>query len=208
MEIIISGTVGVGKSTIARNIFNALREQNKEVFMYDEVKNENPFLSYYYGNRPAWSFLIQIDFLMSRFKAIIENKGAFNADNKVVIWDRHFLDDLIFANLKSVKEDMSSFQWNTYKVLNDELTKKISDQKPDFIFLLKVPFEKILRRVVSRSREEEQEVDLDYWRDLYFQYYENEKTKKYLEDNSKKLIVLDATKTPEELTKEILIKIK
>jgi len=30
--------------------------------------------------------------------------------NRVSIFDRHFLDDFIFANVKSIKEDMSTIQ--------------------------------------------------------------------------------------------------
>lgn len=210
MEIIISGTVGVGKSTVAKKVYELLKLKNEQkITICDELKENNPYLSYYYNNRPEWSFIIQVDFLMSRFKSITSNKINTHSKKDIQIYDRHFLDDLIFANLKYVKEDMNSLQWNHYKNLNDHLTNEINKtSKPDFIFLLKAPFEDIRKRISKRNRNEEREVDIEYWKDLYYQYYENNKTFEYLKNNCKKMIILDANKPINEIANEIIEYIK
>ena len=61
MKIVISGTVGVGKSTISKQLFDKLNKSNENVHLHYEIQNDNPYLSYYYENRPEWSFLIQMD---------------------------------------------------------------------------------------------------------------------------------------------------
>ncbi|NQX83431.1 MAG: deoxynucleoside kinase, partial [Mycoplasmataceae bacterium] len=67
MNIVISGTVGVGKSTISNKLKQYFQKNNENVFLVKELQNNDPFLDKYYENRPAWSFLIQINFVLDRF---------------------------------------------------------------------------------------------------------------------------------------------
>jgi len=53
MKIVISGTVGVGKSTISNILKEHLDTKGKDVFLHDELSGDNPYLDYYYANRPA-----------------------------------------------------------------------------------------------------------------------------------------------------------
>ena len=193
MRIVISGTVGVGKTTTAKNLTSRLQEYFDDVNFILETPEENPYLSLYYKNRPEWSFLIQMDFLLSRYKKLIEEEEKqLLHPKRISIFDRHFLDDKVFANLQSVVNDMSSFQQAEYQKTNEHLSKKIEpERQPDFFILLKTDFNEVLERMGKRARKSELDVDKDYWRDLYYQYYENDNTIKYFKENTKKFILLD-----------------
>lgn len=208
MKIVISGTVGVGKSTITKQLKEKLSEKNDNVFLYKELQETtNPLLVEYYRNRNEWAYITQIDFLLSRFKSAIEEEVNQAEDKKrIAIFDRHFLDDYIFANMPSAKEDMSAFQLNQYFVLNEHLTEKLAKKsRADVFVLLTADFETVIERVKKRGRDEEKEVDIAYWTQLYNIYYKDPKIQKYLKDNSKKFHVINTTdKKIEEIVKEIM----
>ncbi len=208
MRIIISGTVGVGKSTISNLLEKEIKKINKSVHLYDEIQDDNPYLSFYYENIDDWSFLIQLDFLFERFKTYYSDLEE--REHNISIFDRSFVDDYIFANLKSIRNTLTKNNENIYMSLNKEMVNKI-EIKPDYFFLLKADFDEVLGRVKNRGRDFEQNNELiQYWKDLYFQYYENELIQNYINQNVKKLIIIDASKTQKEIVDEILkiLKIK
>lgn len=191
MNIVISGTVGVGKSTISNKLEKRLQNIKEDVFLIKELEEYNPYLEKYYENRPEWSFLIQMDFMMNRF-----NKAYKNSSKKIInIFDRHFLDDFIIASMPFVKNDMSMMNWQAYNMTNIELAKRLKDiAKVDYFFLLKADFDKIIERIAGRGRKEEQDVDVEYWKNMYNQYYENQFIQDYIITNVEKLIVIDTNK--------------
>lgn len=206
MKIVISGTVGVGKSTISQKIYEHLQSKTEDVFLMEEIMENDPYLKKYYENRPAWSYLIQINFVVNRF-----NK-AFKA-SKVKgykIFDRHFLDDYIIASMPFIKDDMPAPLWNSYHFLNEALNERLKDSASiEYFFLLKADFEKIIERVHGRGRESEKEVDLDYWRNMYDQYYVNPSIQEYMRSSVKNFIIIDANSNDvDEIVKDILSHIK
>lgn len=207
MRIVISGTVGIGKSTTAKNLYDYLLNKEVNVSRIDELADGyNPYLRLFYENRPEWSFLTQMDFLTTRYRTLVEeNDKHLEESDRVAIFDRHFLDDMIFTSMDAMKDEMSMFQYNLYKNTNMYMAEKIntSDQ-PDYFIILKASFDNVMSRVSKRGREEELKVDLAYWEDMYDKYYSNESNKEYLEENTKKLIVLDIDGMSEE---EVLDKI-
>ena len=52
MRIVISGTVGVGKSTTSENVYKHLLAQGKDASFILELPEENVYLDKYYENRP------------------------------------------------------------------------------------------------------------------------------------------------------------
>ncbi len=201
MKIVISGTVGVGKSTISKALNEHLRKTNEDVFLMEEIMEDDPFLARYYENRPAWTYLIQINFVMDRF-----NK-AFAGANKqgVKIFDRHFLDDFIIASMPFIKDDMPMPLWNSYYYLNQSLNDRLKESaKVDYFILLKADFDKVLERVEGRGRESEKGVDVAYWQNMYDQYYNNEDIQEYIKNSVSNFIIID---TNEGTTEEIINKI-
>lgn len=202
MKIVISGTVGVGKSTISKELQKHLQSRNEDVFLMEEIMEDDPYLKRYYENRPAWSYLIQLNFVMGRFN------NAFKAGQieGYKIFDRHFLDDFIIASMPFVKDDMPMPMWSSYYYLNKALSERLKESaKVDYFFLLKADFEEVLKRVEGRGRESEKTVDVEYWRDMYNQYYENEEVQNYIKNNVENLVVIDANSNDtDEIVKEIL----
>lgn len=202
MKIVISGTVGVGKSTISKELQKHLQSKNEDVFLMEEIMEDDPYLKRYYENRPAWSYLIQMNFVMGRFH------NAFKAGSikGYKIFDRHFLDDFIIASMPFIKDDMPMPLWNTYSCLNKALSERLKEAaKVDYFFLLKADFEEIIKRVDGRGRESEKAVDIEYWRDMYNQYYENEDIQNYIKNNVENLVIIDAnSNNTDDIIKEIL----
>ncbi len=206
MNIVISGTVGVGKSTISKELTKHLQAKNEDVLLMEEIMEDDPYLAKYYENRPAWTYLIQINFVMGRFN------NAYKSAQRdgIKIFDRHFLDDYIIASMPLIKDDMPMPMWNSYHFLNKALNERLKDTaQVDYFFLLKADFDTVISRVQGRGREAEKEVDLSYWEDMYNQYYVNEEIQDYIKHSVKNLIIIDAnTNDTDKIIEEIIKAIK
>ncbi|RKX66802.1 MAG: hypothetical protein DRP42_02395 [Tenericutes bacterium] len=82
----------------------------------------------------------------------------------MTVYDRHFIDDYVFAELHTIKQNISQFNSLTYQAVYKELLEKLSkkDARPDFFILLTAPLETIIDRLKGRGRGEELDVDMDY----------------------------------------------
>ncbi len=205
MNIVISGTVGVGKTTVIDEIKKIISQDatKTSIFHREKIGDDNPFLTYYYKDIYNWSFLIQINFLLDRFKNTLNS--SFNTYD-FSFYDRHFLDDYIWTHFENVKYSLTQFQMNTYNILNSHLTKKLNERsKVEYFFLLQADFNTVIERIKNRNRKEEQEVDVTYWRNLYKIYYKDIEIQNYLKENAKHLVIIDTNnKTPTEIAKLIL----
>lgn len=204
MRIVISGTVGVGKSSITKELVNILKNNGKEVNVLNELTTESIYLKLYYDEPAKWGFISQLDFLMNRFHEYLLDEQSRNK-NTITIYDRHFLDDLVFAELNTIKENISSFNSITYKIVFNEMLKQLEDSRPDFFFLLKATPETIETRIKGRNRSEERLVSKEYWDDLYHTYYNRPMIQNYFKENVKNLVVIDTeNKTILEIVQEIM----
>ncbi len=206
MNIVISGTVGVGKSTISKELTKHLQLNGEDVLLMEEIMEDDPYLARYYENRPAWTYLIQINFVMGRFN------NAYKSAQKdgIKIFDRHFLDDYIIASMPLIKDDMPMLLWNSYHYLNQALNDRLKETaKVDYFFLLKADFNTIISRVQGRGRESEKEVDNSYWEDMYNQYYFNERIQEYIKSSVENLVIIDAnTNDTDKIIEDIIKAIK
>lgn len=213
MRIVISGTVGIGKSTTSNEFVKRLREMGKDVSFLKEETVDSPYLSYYYDSPADWAFVAQIDFLLGRFKQwLTDERDRAKAGKKhITVYDRHFLDDYVFAELHTIKNNISNFNSLTYQALYKELLEKMSkmDSKPTYFVMLKAPIDVVMSRLNKRGREEEKEVDLKYWEDLYNNYYNRSAFQNHFKSNSKNFIEIDTTdKSTKEIVDEIIEKCK
>ena len=83
-HIVISGNIGVGKTTLSEIIS---KKFNWELQL-EEVK-DNPYLDDFYKSMNDWSFHLQIFFLNSRFNQI----QKISESNNIVIQDRSIYED-------------------------------------------------------------------------------------------------------------------
>lgn len=213
MRIVISGTVGVGKSTISNLLVKKLEKSGKAVNFLKEETVNSIYLDYYYKEPKEWAFIAQLDFLMGRFKQWLINEKMLLGQKKqsITIYDRHFLDDYVFAELHVIKKNISIFNSITYQAVYKEIIEKMvtMSAKPDYFILLTANLDSVLKRLESRGRPVEIEANTTYWKELYSNYYERPFFKNHFEKNSKHFILLDTeNKTPENITDEIINIIK
>ncbi|BDV03698.1 MAG: deoxynucleoside kinase [Candidatus Hepatoplasma scabrum] len=203
MDIIISGTVGVGKSTISEMLYLKLKKtKQSKINLIKEIFTENPYLDFYYQNKEEWSFLTQLDFLRLRFKDSFLNKDH----NDINIYDRHFLDDYVFSSLNLIKDSMASFNFMIYKKINQILLEKLNYQKNKiYFFLLVSKFEITLNRIRERGREIELDPKLNfYWKELYKKYYQDLQIQQYFKENSDHFYLINADQSKEKVLDDIL----
>ena len=87
--IAIAGNIGAGKTTLTTQLGKHFGWE-----VHYESTEDNPYLSDFYTNMHRWSFNLQIYFLNSRYRQVLE---ILNGD-KTVIQDRTIYEDAyIFA---------------------------------------------------------------------------------------------------------------
>lgn len=208
MKIIISGTTGVGKSTTVESLKKKLEDKGKKVIVKGELVLDSPYFQLYFNNLSEWGMLAQLDFLLERFRQYVsvDNELENLTNNTVVIFDRHFLEDLAFAELKWVRENTSIFLSNTYLVIYKELLKKlIFFKKIDYFILLKASFDTVMERMVNRGREIEQTFHEKYWQDLYYRYYSKKNYRKTFKEHTKHFVEIDTDDfNPDETANNII----
>ncbi|MFT4699287.1 MAG: deoxyadenosine/deoxycytidine kinase, partial [Flavobacteriaceae bacterium] len=79
MHVAIAGNIGSGKTTLTRLLSKHFKWQAH----YEDVE-DNPYLDDFYNQMERWSFNLQIYFLNSRFRQILE----IRQNKKTVIQDR------------------------------------------------------------------------------------------------------------------------
>lgn len=190
MHIAIAGNIGAGKTTLSE----LLAKHYKWTPHYEDV-DENPYLNDFYNDMQRWSFNLQIYFLNSRFKQIIDIRNS----KKTIIQDRTIYEDAeIFApNLRSMGL-MSTRDFVNYKTLFDLMVSLI--QPPDLLIYLRASVPTLVKQIQKRGREYENSIRLDYLKQLNDRY--EGWTSSY--EKGKMLIInvddLDFTTKPEDLS--------
>ena len=162
-HIVISGNIGVGKTTLSEKIS---KKFNWELQL-EEVK-DNPYLDDFYKSMKDWSFHLQIFFLNSRFNQI----QKISECNNVVIQDRSIYEDYeVFTKTLYDSGVLMEREFNNYKRLYNTILKYINE--PDLlIYLRNLNIDKIISNIDKRSRKFEKSIDTEYLKKLNI-YYEN-----------------------------------
>jgi len=148
----IAGNIGVGKTTLTRNLAERMGWKP-----YYESVIDNPYLDDFYGDMRRWSFNLQIYFLAHRFNAqkeIIES--AFPA-----VQDRTIYEDVeIFARSLHEQGYMNERDHQTYRELFKDMVNYLP--KPDLIIYLRASVSTLLSRIKQRGRDFERTISPDY----------------------------------------------
>src|SRR5258705_5612329 len=153
--IAIEGPIGVGKSSLARQLATRL---DATAVLEDA---DNPFLSDFYSGRAGAALQAQLFFLLSRHRQLL---GLQQVDlfSEATVCDYLFDKDKIFAYLNL--DDNELF---IYQRLYDLLAKDIP--LPDLVIYLQAPTDVLVRRLRDRSKDPDRETfdpDPDYMREL------------------------------------------
>ena len=165
-HIAIAGNIGSGKTTLTE----ALAKHFGWEAHFEDVEN-NPYLYDFYQDMPRWSFNLQIYFLNSRFKQIIDIREG----DKTVVQDRTIFEDAyIFAPNLHAMGLMSTRDFENYTSLFETMNSLIDP--PELVIYLKASIPTLVNQIQRRGREYEDNLRLDYLRRLN-EYYEAWSTK-------------------------------
>jgi deoxyadenosine/deoxycytidine kinase len=162
MHIAIAGNIGSGKTTLTKLLAKHFGWEPH----YEDV-DTNPYLNGFYEDMQRWSFNLQIYFLNSRFRQVIEIRKS----GKTVIQDRTIYEDaFIFApNLHSMNL-MSTRDFENYSSLFNLMSSFI--QPPDLLIYLRASVPTMVQQIQKRGREYESSIRLDYLKGLNERYEE------------------------------------
>lgn len=160
MHIAIAGNIGSGKTTLTR----LLSKHFKWEPHYEDV-DTNPYLNSFYEDMQRWSFNLQIYFLNSRFRQVVEIRKS----GKTIIQDRTIYEDAyIFApNLHSMNL-MTSRDFDNYYSLFELMSSFI--QPPDLLIYLRATVPTLVNQIQKRGRDYEEAIRLDYLKKLNERY--------------------------------------
>ena len=158
-HIIIEGTIGVGKTSLA----HILSEHLKARLVLEEFE-ENPFLKEFYKDPKRYAFQTQLFFLLSRYKQQDEFKQT-DIFTRSIVSDYMFMKDRIFAAL-----NLNDKEIVLYNTIADILEKNII--YPDLIIFLQSETERLIENIKKRGRKYEQNMDWNYIDSLNQMYNE------------------------------------
>jgi len=152
MHIAIAGNIGSGKTTLT----GILAKNFKWEPHYEDVET-NPYLNSFYEDMQRWSFNLQIYFLNSRFRQIVQIRES----GKTIIQDRTIYEDAyIFAPNLHTMGLMTSRDFDNYKSLFDLMSTFI--KPPDPLIYLRAEVPTLVRQIQKRGRDYENSIRIDY----------------------------------------------
>lgn len=166
MHIAIAGNIGSGKTTLT----GLLAKHFGWKPQYEDV-DTNPYLHSFYEEMQRWSFNLQVYFLNTRFRHVVEIRKS----GKTVVQDRTIYEDAyVFAPNLHEMNLMSTRDYETYKSLFDLMSNFI--QPPDLLIYLRAGVPTLVNQIQKRGREYESAIRLDYLKnlnDLYEEWFNN-----------------------------------
>jgi deoxyadenosine/deoxycytidine kinase len=159
-HLAIAGNIGAGKTTLT-----GMLSKHYGWDAHFEDANTNPYLSDFYDDMKRWSFNLQIYFLNSRYRQILDiRKGE-----RTVIQDRTIYEDAkIFAPNLHEMGLMAERDFQNYTSLFELMTSQV--QAPDLLVYLKASIPTLVDHIQTRGREYEGSMSLDYLKRLNNRY--------------------------------------
>jgi len=175
MHVAIAGNIGAGKTTLTKLL---AKHYNWEPQFEDVV--DNPYLDDFYTKMERWSFNLQVYFLNSRFRQVLEirKSGQDTIQDRTIYEDAH-----IFApNLHSMGL-MTNRDFENYKSLFDLMESLV--QGPDLLIYLRSSIPNLVGQIHKRGRDYENTISIDYLSRL------NERYEAWIHDYKGKLLIID-----------------
>jgi len=163
--IAIEGPIGVGKTTLARQL--------AELFDYQlllEDAHENPFLSKFYENRRKNALATQLFFLFQRVQKIDDLKQQ-DLFRPIRIADFLIDKDPLFAQV-----NLDADEYELYRKVYNQMT--VDAPTPDLVIYLQASVDRLLERIDRRGIASERTISRQYLEELnevyseFFLYYD------------------------------------
>ena len=176
MHIAVAGNIGAGKTTLTKLL---AKHYKWEAQLEDVV--DNPYLDDFYNQMERWSFNLQVYFLNSRFRQVLQIRKS----GKDIIQDRTIYEDAhIFAPNLHAMGLMTNRDFENYKSLFDLMESLV--QGPDVLIYLRSSIPNLVSQIHKRGREYENSISIDYLSRL------NERYEAWVHGyNNGKLLIID-----------------
>ena len=164
--IVVEGPIGVGKTTLARQ----LAEEFRARAVLEQI-DDNPFLKKFYDDPRSYAFQTQLFFLLNRYR---QQRELAQQDlfNQSTVADYLFAKDQIFAQANLDGDELALYR-QLFSLLDSRLP------KPDLVVYLQARADVLLERLRKRDRDYERRISPEYvkriaeaYRDFFFYYDE------------------------------------
>lgn len=161
-HIAVAGNIGAGKTTLTE-----LLSKNYRWIPHFEDVEHNPYLNDFYDDMPRWSFNLQVYFLNSRLKQLLEIQRG----TETVIQDRTIYEDAnIFAPNLHDMGLMTKRDFDNYYSFFETVKSMI--KPPDLLIYLNASVPTLVAQIQKRGREYEENIRLEYLKKLN-EFYNN-----------------------------------
>lgn len=176
MHVAVAGNIGAGKTTLTKLL---AKHFNWEPQLEDVV--DNPYLDDFYNQMERWSFNLQVYFLNSRFRQVLQIRQS----GKDIIQDRTIYEDAhIFAPNLHAMGLMTNRDFENYRSLFDLMESLV--QGPDLLIYLRSTIPNLVSQIHKRGRDYENSISIDYLSRL------NERYEAWIHGYDKgKLLIID-----------------
>ncbi len=176
MHIAIAGNIGAGKTTLTNLL---AKHFSWEPHLEDVV--DNPYLDDFYNQMERWSFNLQIYFLNSRFRQVLQIRES----GKDIIQDRTIYEDShIFAPNLHAMGLMTNRDFENYISLFELM--EMTVQAPDLLIYLRSSIPNLVKQIQKRGRDYENSISIEYLSRL------NERYEAWIHGYNKgKLLIID-----------------
>lgn len=155
-HIAVAGNIGAGKTTLTE----LLSKHYRWIPQFEDVEH-NPYLYDFYEDMPRWSFNLQIYFLNSRLRQLLD----IHHGTETVVQDRTIYEDAhIFAPNLHEMGLMSQRDFDNYFKFFENLKSMV--QPPDLLIYLRASVPTLVAQIQKRGREYEENIRLDYLKRL------------------------------------------
>ncbi len=152
MHIAIAGNIGAGKTSLTE----LLHKHYAWEAHYEDVV-ENPYLDDFYAEMERWSFNLQIYFLNSRFRQILEIQKNGND----VVQDRSIYEDAhIFAPNLNAMGLMTHRDFKNYRAVFELMESLVKG--PDLMIYLRSSISNLVSQIHKRGRDYENSISIEY----------------------------------------------
>lgn len=152
MHIAIAGNIGAGKTTLTQLL---AKHYKCEAQLEDVV--DNPYLDDFYNQMERWSFNLQVYFLNSRFRQVLQIRKS----GKDIIQDRTIYEDAnIFAPNLHAMGLMTNRDFDNYSSLFNLMESLV--EAPDLLIYLRSSIPNLVSQIHKRGRDYENSISIDY----------------------------------------------